>query len=164
MVYVPVDGTNYAIAMMNQDVTEIPVSFKAATMGEYTISVEAQNCEYSRMTLVDRQTGIETNLLLEDYSFIAKNSDNADRFFIRLDNSQQSTVNSHFAYINNGMINIDEIEGQGVVSIYDITGRPVAEYNVATSANIATSDFAAGVYVIRMSDENGIKVQKIVIE
>ena len=60
--------------------------------------------------------------------------------------------------------NIDEIEGQGVVSIYDITGRPVAEYNVATSANIATSDFAAGVYVIRMSDENGIKVQKIVIE
>ena len=62
------------------------------------------------------------------------------------------------------MISIDHIEGQGMLNIYDIIGRPVAEYNVATSANISTADFAAGVYIIRMSDENGVKVQKIVVE
>ena len=164
MVYVPVDGINYAVATMNQDVTEIPVSFKAATIGEYTIGAETQNCEYAMMTLVDRFTGVETNLLIEDYTFIAKSNDSAERFFIRLDNGQQSTDNSHFAYINNGMMYIYNIEGQGVVNVYDVTGRPVAEYNVAESANISTSDFAAGVYIIRMSDENGVKVQKIVVE
>ena len=164
MVYVPVDGINYAVATMNQDVTEIPVSFKAATIGEYTIGAETQNCEYAMMTLIDRFTGVETNLLLEDYTFIAKSNDNEDRFFIRLDNGQQATDNSHFAYINNGMMCIYNIEGQGVVNIYDVTGRPVAEYNVAESANISTSEFAAGVYIIRMSDENGVKVQKIVVE
>ena len=164
MVYVPVDGINYAVATMNQDVTEIPVSFKAATIGEYTIGAETQNCEYAMMTLVDRFTGIETNLLIEDYTFIAKSNDSAERFFIRLDNGQQSTDNSHFAYINNGMMYIYNIEGQGVVNVYDVTGRPVAEYNVAESANISTSEFAAGVYIIRMSDENGVKVQKIVVE
>ncbi len=164
MVYIPVDGINYAIATMSNDVTEIPVSFKAATIGEYTIGAEVQGCDYLTMTLVDRLTGIETNLMLEDYTFIAKSNDSEERFFIRLGNSQQSTDNSHFAYITNGMISIDHIEGQGMLNIYDIIGRPVAEYNVATSANISTADFAAGVYIIRMSDENGVKVQKIVVE
>ncbi len=165
MVYVPVDGANYAIAMMNQDVTEIPVSFQAATMGQYTIGVEAQDCEYAMMTLVDRFTGIETNLLLEDYTFIAKSNDSAERFIIKLamDNSN-GEANENFAFINNGMMYIYNIEGQGTVSVYDVTGRPVAEYNVATSANISTSDFAAGMYIIRMSDENGVKTQKIVVE
>ena len=164
MVYIPVDGINYAIATMSNDVTEIPVSFKAATIGEYTIGAEVQGCDYLTMTLVDRLTGIETNLMLEDYTFIAKSNDSEERFFIRLGNSQQSTDNSHFAYITNGMISIDYIEGQGMLNIYDIIGRPVAEYNVATSANISTADFTAGVYIIRMSDENGVKVQKIVVE
>ena len=164
MVYIPVDGVNYAVATMSNDVTEIPVSFKAATIGEYTIGADLQGCDYSTVTLVDRLTGIETNLMLEDYTFIAKSNDSAERFFIRLGNSQQSTDNSHFAYITNGMISIDHIEGQGMLNIYDIIGRPVAEYNVATSANISTADFAAGVYIIRMSDENGVKVQKIVVE
>lgn len=165
MVYVPVDGANYAIAMMNQDVTEIPVSFQAATMGEYTIGVEAQDCEYAMMTLVDRFTGIETNLLIEDYTFIAKSNDSAERFIIKLAmNNSNGEANENFAFINNGMMYIYNIEGQGTVSVYDVTGRPVAEYNVATSANISTSDFAAGMYIIRMSDENGVKTQKIVVE
>ena len=165
MVYVPVDGINYAIAMMNQEVTEIPVSFEAKSMGQYTIGVEAQDCEYAMMTLVDRFTGEETNLLLEDYSFIAKTNDSAERFIIKLALANSNgEANENFAFINNGMMYIYNIEGQGMVNVYDVTGRPVAEYNVATSANISTSDFAAGVYIIRMSDENGVKVQKIVIE
>ncbi len=165
MVFVPVNNKNYAIAMMEQDVTEIPVSFKAATMGEYTIGAEAQNCEYAMMTLVDRFTGVETNLLIEDYTFMATSNDSAERFIIKLAMSNSNDGdNENFAFINNGMMYIYNIEGQGVVSVYDVTGRPVAEYNVAESANISTSDFAAGVYIIRMTDENGVKVQKLVIE
>ena len=165
MVFVPVNNKNYAIAMMEQDVTEIPVSFKAATMGEYTIGAEAQNCEYAMMTLVDRFTGVETNLLIEDYTFMATSNDSAERFIIKLAMSNSNDGdNENFAFINNGMMYIYNIEGQGVVSVYDVTGRPVAEYNVAESANISTSDFAAGVYIIRKTDENGVKVQKLVIE
>ena len=165
MVFIPVKNKNYAIAMMEQDVTEIPVSFKAATMGEYTIGAETQNCEYAMMTLVDRFTGVETNLLIEDYTFMATSNDNAERFIIKLAMSNSNDGdNENFAFINNGMMYIYNIEGQGVVNVYDVTGRPVAEYNVAESANISTSDFAAGVYIIRMSDENGVKVQKIVVE
>lgn len=164
MVYIPVEGENFAVAMMNQDVTEVPVSFKAATMGEYTISVEAQDCEYGMMILKDRLTGNVTNLLIEDYTFVATSNDNADRFVIELSNSQQSTYNSNFAYINNGMINIDNIEGQAVVRIYDVTGRSVAEYNAFETASISTSSLSNGIYIIKMTDNKGVKIQKILID
>ena len=165
MVYVPVDGVNYAVAMMNQDVTEIPVSFRAMTMGQYTIGAEAQDCEYAMMTLVDRLTGTETNLLLEDYTFVATTKDNADRFIIKLAKINADGENEdNFAFINNGMMYIYNIEGQGMVSIYDVTGRPVAEFNVETSANIPTSELSTGIYIIRMTDNNGVKVQKILID
>ena len=165
MVYVPVDGINYAVATMSQDVTEIPVSFRAMTMGQYTIGAEAQDCEYAMMTLVDRLTGTETNLLLEDYTFVATTKDNADRFIIKLAKINADGENEdNFAFINNGMMYIYNIEGQGMVSIYDVTGRPVAEFNVETSANIPTSELTTGIYIIRMTDNNGVKVQKILID
>ena len=165
MVYVPVDGINYAIATMSQDVTEVPVSFRAMTMGQYTIGAEAQDCEYAMMTLVDRLTGTETNLLLEDYTFVATTKDNADRFIIKLAKINADGENEdNFAFINNGMMYIYNIEGQGMVSIYDVTGRPVAEFNVETSANIPTSELTTGIYIIRMTDNNGVKVQKILID
>ncbi len=164
MVSVPVDGKEYAIAIMNEDVTEIPVTFKASTIGEYTFSAEGIECEFSKLTLVDRQTGNTTNLLLEDYTFIATSNDNVNRFFLQIDNSQPSTDSSDFAYINNGMIKIDNIEGNGVVRVLDVLGRPVAEYDVQETANIPTASFANGVYMIQMMDNNGVKVQKIIID
>ena len=59
---------------------------------------------------------------------------------------------------------IDSIEGKGVVKIYDMLGRPMSEYGVTESARIPTSAFADGIYIIQMSDENGVKVQKVVID
>lgn len=165
MVYVPVEGVDYAIAMMNRDVTEIPVSFKAMTMGEYTISAEGIDCEFSQMTLVDRMTGVETNLLLDDYNFMAKSGDNTERFIIRLQHSANAnTTSENFVYVNNDELIINNIEGASVVRILDVLGRPVAEYNVYESANISTASFRSGVYMVQMTGESGVKVQKIIID
>ena len=164
MVYVPVEGVNYAIAMMSQDVTEIPVSFKAATMGTYTIGVEAQDCEFSTMTLVDRLTGVETNLLMEDYTFMATTNDNAARFIIRLSENANTNSSDSFVFINNDELVFNNVDGNAIVKIYDMLGRPVAEYNVYESARISTSAFQGGAYIIQMLDENNVKVQKIIID
>ena len=43
-------------------------------------------------------------------------------------------------------------------------GRPMSEYGVSESARISTSAFADGIYIIQMSDDNGVKVQKVVID
>ena len=59
---------------------------------------------------------------------------------------------------------INNIEGNAVVRVLDVLGRPVAEYNVTESANISTATLSSGVYMIQMYDNNGVKVQKIVVE
>ena len=164
MVYVPVNGKNFAIATMKQDVNEIPVSFKAYTMGQYTISVKAIDCEFNEMYLTDRMTGEKVNLLLEDYTFVATSNDNADRFIISFGTTKPESVAENFIYINNGNMIINNIEGNAVVRVLDVLGRPVAEYNVTESANISTATLSSGVYMIQMYDNNGVKVQKIVVE
>lgn len=164
MVYIPIDGINYAIASVDRDIKEIPLSVEVKNMGEYTISIKAQDCTLEDIILVDLLTGKETNMLTDTYSFIAKSNENPNRFMIRLDNSQGTSDNSHFIYISNEELIINNIEGQGFIQIYDILGRPVAEYNVSSSANIPTASFSDGVYVVRMIDENGIKVQKVIID
>ena len=165
MVYVPVNGENYAVATMSNEVTEIPVSFEAKTMGEYTISVEAQDCEFAQMYLIDKMTGYSTNLLLEDYTFMAKSGDNAERFVIRLVNSFDHSFGAeNFIIFNDEEMMINDIQGEGVIRIVDILGRPVAEYNVFGSANISTTSFRSGAYMIQVIDESGVKVQKIIID
>lgn len=164
MVYVPVNGKNFAIATMSQDVNEIPVSFKASTMGQYTISVEAVDCEFENMYLTDRMTGEKVNLLLEDYIFVATSNDNANRFVISFATTTPESVAENFIYINNGNMIINNIEGNAVVRVLDVLGRPVAEYNVTESANISTATLSSGVYMIQMYDNNGVKVQKVVVE
>ena len=163
MVYIPVDGVNYAVAMVDMNATEIPVSFEAMTMGEYSISAEARDCEFDQIILVDRFTGEETDLLHEDYSFIASSKDKSERFVIRLAASAAS-ADDNFAYVNNDMLIINKIAGQGVVSVYDVAGRNIAEYKVSDSANIPLASLRKGVYLIQMSDASGIKVQKIIID
>ena len=164
MVYIPIDGINYAIASVDSEIKEIPLCVEVKNMGEYTISIKAQDCTLEDIILVDLLTGKETNMLTDTYSFIAKSNENPNRFMIRLGSSQETSDNSHFIYISNEELIINNIEGQGFIQIYDILGRPVAEYNVSSSANIPTASFSDGVYVVRMIDENGIKVQKVIID
>ena len=161
MVYIPMEEAIYAIAAMEDDVKEIPVAFEAKTMGQYTISVKSENCEFESMYLIDRKTGVETDLLLEDYTFLATTTDNSERFTIRLNDNNSD--NEDFIFINNGEIIINKIEGKGVLQIFDVMGRYISHSEVSGSANISTEAFTSGVYIIRMTDDNGIKTQKVVL-
>lgn len=164
MVYVPVENNDYAIAYLGENVEEVPFSFEAKTMGTYTIGVKAQNCEFSTMTLVDRFTGVETNLLFEDYSFVAKSSDNSDRFILKLSRGTTDLEEEHFAYINNNGLIINNASGNATLQIFDVMGRPVSSHNVSGNANIAMESLTNGVYILRLIDDNNVRIQKVVID
>ena len=159
-VYVIDNETKYGVATMNDDVTTIPVGFEANTMGEYTIAAEAQDCKFNSMTLTDKMTGVKTNLLTDSYTFMATTNDNPNRFTLTL--NADTDVDADFIYINNNEMIINNIEGNGLVQIYDVMGRSVATYNVSGSANISMETLSNGVYIVRMIDANGVKTQKVV--
>ncbi len=167
MVYVPVNGINYAIANVDNNVNEVPVSFEAYTMGKYTISIDA-NISHNEVYLLDKLTGEKIDILSQDYTFVATSSDKAERFsllFVNNNNDDDDTesTNQIFAYINNGEIIISDIEGSGDVKIYDVMGRLVIAENANGSAKISTESFTNGIYIINLIDGDGIKTQKIAI-
>ena len=164
LLYIPMDDADYAIAMMDINVNEIPVNFETNVMGQYTISLRQDNCEFDELYLLDKQTGEKVNILENDYTFIATSNDAPERFVLLKDNGQQTTDNSHFAYINNGDIVVFDIEGKAQISIFDAMGRCLYKGSSSDETTRIANRFNTGVYVIQKVDDNGVKVQKLMID
>ena len=161
LLYIPQDGTDYAIAMMDDNVNEIPVNFEAKTMGQYTISLQQENCEFEELYLLDKETGNKVNILEESYTFMAKSNDNPERFVLLKANSQQQTANSNFAYISGSDLIIN---AGGAVQIIDMMGRVVYSIDVTSdSSRINVSGFDNAAYIVRVVNEEGVKVQKVIV-
>ena len=158
-VYVQNNDANYGIYNCDENTTEIELCFNANQMGNYTISVEPTG-EFSSIVLVDRFTGIETNMMVDDYHFTAMSDANNNRFILKLAVSdQQSAVSDNFVYQSGEEL---IIEAEGTVQIIDVMGRVVYNSNVENN-RINVSDFNNGTYVVRVINETGVKVQKIIL-
>lgn len=173
MIYVPVDGTNYAIVALDEQTEEVSVSFMAKVMGEYTISASSKYKQFDYVYLVDKQTGEETNLITNDYTFMATTNDNPDRFIVKFyDVNSIDEINrqDNFVYISNNELIINDMSGTAEVDIYDVMGRKVlhkefsSDINTASSITLMNTDeVSTGIYVVRMLDADGVRIQKIVI-
>ena len=161
--YVVDNNERYGIFNYDKDVKEVPLSFEAQKMGNYTISVDAKG-EYETIVLVDRQTGIETNMLLEDYKFTATTSkkENTDRFIVRFTfKSDVETESKIFAYQSgNELI----IEDEGTVQLFDVTGRMLYISDVKSRGErINVGQLNKAAYILRLVNGEGVKVQKVII-
>jgi hypothetical protein len=152
---------NYTVVYID-DEKSLPLNFEAGSMSRYTISLSEIGNEFDNIILEDKLTGAKVNLQTESYTFIHSEDNDSDRFVLSFVNKQQTTDNSYFAYINNGEIIIDDINGNAQVNIYDVTGRCVFSRDDVHS--VQTNGYSAGVYIIQKIDDKGTKTQKIVIE
>ena len=153
-------GNRYAIMSYDENTTEVEVAFHAKEMGNYTIAAVPTG-KFSSIVLTDKFSGNETNLLLEDYHFTATSGDNVNRFIVKVVNGQQSTDNSHFVFQSGEEL---IVEAEGTVQIIDVMGRVVYSNDVTSDNNrIDVSDYSNGAYVVRVINEKGIKVEKVVI-
>ena len=151
---------NYTVVYID-DEKSLPLNFEAGSMSRYTISLSEIGNEFDNIILEDKQTGAKVNLQTESYTFIHSEDNDSDRFVLSFVNKQQTTDNSHFAYINNGEIIIDDINGNAQINIYDVTGRCVFSRDDVHS--VQTSGYSAGVYIIQKIDDKGINTQKILL-
>lgn len=170
MIYVSLDEANYAVATVDEETQEIPLSFRAMTMGEYKIKVSSNKKQFDYIFLVDNQTGEVTNMLTDEYSFMATTNDNPERFTIKLYNVEsveESLMTESFVYVNNDEIMINNVMGEAVVEVFDVMGRCVLKKessNEKTYVLSSTTMFDDAIYIIRLIDDNGIRTQKLLIE
>ena len=153
---------SYSVVYVD-DEESLPLNFEGG-FAEYTISLSECGDSFDAIILEDKLTGEKVNLQNESYTFIHSGNSNAERFVLSFVNGQQTTDNSHFAYINNGEIIINDINGNAQINIYDVTGRCV--YNNAdmdAACHVHTGGYSSGVYIIQKIDDKGIKTQKILL-
>ena len=159
-IFVIKDNQRYGISYYDDKVEEIELAFDAKKMGNYTISALTDG-KFEMMILIDRFTGIETDLLIEDYHFTATSNDSHNRFIVRLaDNTMPSTDNIQFVY-QSGEDLIITIEGE--IQIIDMMGRVVYLGDVTIDNNrISISGLGNAAYIVKLINEEGVKIQKFV--
>ena len=169
--YIPQNGQDFAAAYANGG-NEMPINFKAAKNGTYTISIEAEGLELDYLHLIDNMTGADIDLLAllqaqgpANYTFEAKTTDYALRFrLVFNDNTTDgsSTGSGTFAYISDGNIIIINNAGEATLQIVDMMGRVVVEGDAIN--HVSTNGMTSGVYVLRLINGENVRTQKIVID
>ena len=168
--YIPQKGQDYAIAYIGA-AGEVPVHFKAAKDGEYTLSFHLDGVELDYLHLIDNMTGADVDLLGDarhcdsTYTFTAKTTDYASRFRLVFSTNPNCGDaigdNAPFAYVSNGNIVITADAGTASLQVIDVMGR-VVHCGDARHC-VSTGGIPAGVYVLRLIDGEKVRTQKIVV-
>ena len=166
-IFIPQNGKEYGAVSTSSTSGEIPVSFKAAKNGSYTITVNTENVEAEYMHLIDNLTGADVDLLAASastssasYTFDARTDDYASRFKLVFGvKDENSEASENFAYISNGEIIIIN-EDRATLQVIDVLGRIVSSEEINGEYRISTNGMTAGLYILSL---NG-KTQKIVVK
>ena len=156
------NGEEFAAVSTSSKSGELPMNFKAEKNGSYTITVDTENVDAEYIHLIDNMTGMDVDLLATpSYTFEAKTSDYASRFKLvfGVKNEASESSDSNFAFMSNGNLVIDNIEGEATLQIVDELGRVISTETVSGSYNKALN-LKAGLYIINL---NGM-TQKIVVK
>lgn len=157
-IFIHQDGDDYAVVSSNEN--EIPVSFKAASNGTYTLNVAPQNTEMEYLHLIDNMTGANIDLLVNpNYTFEAHTGDYACRFTLVL--SSATGIDEHFAFYNGTNWTISN-DGEAVLQVVDVMGRILNSKEICGNAEINISQ-PAGVYMFRLVNGSDVKVQKVIV-
>jgi hypothetical protein len=131
------------------------------------------NGEFSYLHLIDNITGADIDCLQKtEYKFSATTTDYKSRFRLVFDYTgieenedgpSTSTGAETFAYYANGEIHLTGTpSGTTRLQIIDMTGRVIISRDAA--CHISTQGMSAGVYVLRLTDGNGTRIQKIILD
>ena len=158
---IPQDDKDYAVVSADSDMGEMPVNFKAAKNGIYTLSFSNEKVSFSYLHLIDNLTGVDVDLLENpNYTFHAQTTDYATRFKLVFATGNASDDN--FVFFSNGKWVINN-DGKAIVQVVDVTGRILKSEQIDGCYSMSIKA-APGVYMFRLINGNDMKVQKVVVK
>ena len=155
------NGQDFAVAYTDgQD--EMPLNFKAAENGTYTLAFEVENLDLDYLHLIDNMTGDEVDVLaMPTYTFEAKTSDYASRFKLVFVNDKNDIEPSEsIGFVINNVFHLST--GQSDLQIIDLHGKVLR--SESQTNHIGLNGLSAGVYVVKIVANNHVATQKIVIK
>ena len=158
-IFIEKDGVSYGIYSFDENTNEVQVSFQANKIGEHTISINPDG-EFEYIILVDKFSGVETDMLKDNYTFRVMSTETSRHRFTVKFCKKTKDVTENFAYQSGNELIIN---GEGQVQIIDMMGRIVYSNNIKDSHHININKFNKAAYIIRLTNGNENKTQKIVV-
>ena len=160
--YIPQDNQDYAV-VRSEGQGELPVNFRAAKNGTYTLSIDTESMDVNYLHLIDNMTGMDINLLqTPSYTFEATTRDYESRFkLVFAGASTGAAADETFAFFSNGSLIVSN-EGEATLQVVDLTGRILSSESISGSCSTRINA-TAGVYMLRLINGDNVKVQKIVV-
>ena len=178
--YAAHDNGNYAALFATPEAERIPLKFEAKDEAgdTYTIHWNTQNGDFHKLYLVDNITGVQYDMLRNSsYSFSGKKDDYWTRFYITFDvtgieeeeeedDDTTGTASTSFAFFDGSQwVVTNDGHGTATLDLIDLQGRVLHSTTLAEGqARIGLPDVAKGMYLMRMTNQNGMFVQKIVVK
>ena len=167
-VYASFEDKDWQTLFTPEGVSEVPVRFEAFEDGEYTFNWETYHGDFSYLHLIDNLAGKDIDCLsATEYKFEGKTTDYHSRFKLvfqctgveeNLDDA--TTVNFAFQREDELIVN-----GEGQLEMFDITGRRLMDTQaVGEQSHYSLPKVAAGVYLLRLSSNQQVKIQKIILQ
>ena len=174
-VYIPQEGKDYAIVRSAAQ-GELPLNFKAEKDGTYTLSFSNEEVTFSYLHLIDNMTGADVDLLAgastlrqaqgsATYTFEAKTTDYASRFRLVFNSSDanEAVCEPSFAYFNGSNWTVSATgSGAATLQVIDMMGRVLSSETISGNTEININQ-PAGVYMLRLIDNENVRVQKVVV-
>ncbi len=166
MMYVHYDNANLGLAFIEGTPNYVPLWFESQEDGIYTLTWNTANFDLGYMHLVDNLTGNDIDMLSNNhYTFQSNKIDSKARFrlvFKPLAIEEQETQNNvNFAFLNGNEL---VVNGEGDLQLVDMNGRILLTQYVPGQQNrIVMPKLAVGMYLLRMANADGVRVQKLVI-
>ncbi|MDD3664551.1 MAG: choice-of-anchor D domain-containing protein [Bacteroidales bacterium] len=148
--------------------TNIPLAVRCGSDGEFTLSFTGLESfpTNSSITLEDKLLGttqaVDNNT---SYPFTYATTHDANRFVIHLamatSVNEINDLNTRVFYANH-LLEIENNSGmKGLMTLYDMAGRPVLVQNIAEGHNQAQINQAKGIYLVRIEYATGAACFKI---
>ena len=171
MIYTVIDEEEYAINGLPEfnENEKVALGFKALQSGNYSISLENTEGIFNTQTvyLKDNFNGNITDIKENPYSFHSEEGVYNSRFEVlyKVNTNDYSLNNDVVVYTSNNQLEINAFENKiNRVTIYDITGKKIAERDFNSSLitfNSFTKQNQALLLLIKL--ENGNEVTKKII-
>ncbi|MBR1513997.1 MAG: fibronectin type III domain-containing protein [Bacteroidales bacterium] len=169
-VYIPQENKDYAIVSAESNVGELPVNFKAEENGDYTFTFSNEEIAFDYLHLIDNMTGADVDLLAlrqaqgpASYTFEARKTDYASRFrLVFSTNGNANGDDDMFAFFSNDKLVVLN-EGKAALQVIDVMGRVLYTEQINGNAEVNLNQ-PAGLYILRLTNGNDVKVQKVVVK
>lgn len=159
------EGQGYGLLFAPEGTDRVPVRFYTNENGTFTLTWETMHGNFTSLLLVDNMTGTITDMLHADhYTFDATTDDYASRFYITFavtDVEEYNEGDNDFAWFDGSEW---VINGKGNLDVVDVLGRTIYSTRLTNDQNrVNLNNVAKGVYMLRVSEGNSTKVQKVVV-